>query len=77
MTIAYDNMDTDFFGMPGELLTSDCTHRLGFSHVSSQLIKHKPDDSALARIHELSCLTCSHVWKFAQKSLPAREHQNG
>ena len=72
MTIAYPNMDTDFFGMPGRLLTDDCGHRTGFTHVASKVLQHNPDDSALASVHELECLTCSHVWKFAQKSLPAR-----
>ena len=72
MALEYHAMDTDFFGMPGELLTTDCEHRLGFTHISSKLIKHNPDDAALARVHELACLTCGHIWKFTQKSLPFR-----
>ena len=73
MTISYDNMAANFFGLPGELLTDDCGHRVGFEHVKSTLIKRDPDSSALARVHELQCLSCEHIWKFAQKSLPARD----
>ena len=72
MALRY-NMETVFFGLPGELLTSDCAHRVGFTHLASTLIKRDPDSSALARVHELECLTCGHIWKFAQKSLPARD----
>ena len=71
MALQY-NMDTDFFGLVGELLNQDCGDRSGFTHISSELIKHSPESSALARVHTLACLTCPHVWKFAQKSLPAR-----
>ena len=73
MTSEYHAMETDFFGMPGALLNTDCEHRTGFTHISSKLIKHNPDDSVLARTHELECLTCGHVWQFTQKALPARD----
>ena len=72
MVMEYPTMDRDFFGLVGELLNSDCGHRSGFSHIRSSLVKHNPDSAALARVHELACLTCENVWKFAQKSLPAR-----
>ena len=75
MVLQY-NMESDFFGMPGELLSDDCKHRTGFTHINSDLIKRNPDDSAIAHVHELECLTCGNTWRFAQKSLPAREHQN-
>ena len=73
MALQY-NMETDFFGLVGELLTDDCGHRTGFTHISSDVLKDNPDDSALASVHTLECLTagCTHVWKFAQKALPAR-----
>ena len=73
MALQY-NMGTDFFGMPGELLTDDCGHRTGFTHVESKVLQRNPDDSALASVHTLECLTasCGHIWKFAQKALPAR-----
>ena len=71
MSIEY-GMSADFFGMPGELLTDDCGHRTGFTHVESKVIKHNPDDSALASVHELECLTCGHIWRAIMKSLPAR-----
>ena len=73
MTIGYDNMAANFFGLPGRLLSGDCGHRVGFEHVKSTLIQSDPDLSALARVHELECLTCGNIWKFAQKSLPARD----
>ena len=59
-----------------ELLSDDCKHRTGFTHINSDLIKRNPDDSTIAHVHELECLTCGNTWRFAQKSLPAREHQN-
>ena len=73
MALQY-NMQADFFGLVGELVTTDCGHRTGFTHISSDVIKHNPDDSALAGIHTLECLSfdCGHIWKFAQKALPAR-----
>ena len=73
MTINYDNMSANFFGLPGELLTDDCGHRVGFEHVKSTLIQSDPDLSALARVHELQCLSCGAIWRFAQKPLPARD----
>ena len=72
MVMEYHAMNKDFFGMVGELVSDDCGHRTGFTHVNSSLIKHNPDDSTLARVHELECGTCGDVWRFAQKSLPFR-----
>ena len=71
MSIDY-HMDTDFFGMPGVVMGADCGHRVGFTHLESKLIKDNLDDSALARVHELECGTCGHVWRAIMKSLPAR-----
>lgn len=60
----------DFFGMVGELLTTDCGHRIGFELKQSELVRHNPDDAPVASIHTLECLTCGESWLFAQHRLP-------
>ena len=39
MALRY-NMETVFFGLPGTLLSGDCQHRIGFTHLASSTL-HK------------------------------------
>ena len=74
MALEYHAMDTDFFGLVGELLTDDCGHRTGFTHIESKVLKRSAESSVLGSVHTLECLTagCGHIWSFAQKAVPAR-----
>ena len=67
MSLEY-SVSFDFFGLETELLNDDCGHRTGFEYLDSRLLKHNPDDPPVARVHELECMTCGHVWLAAMKS---------